>query len=304
MKILDADTVAARLPYALLVPALRSALGRATNTPKRMHFDLGGQASMLAMPAWDDRYLGMKCVNVFPRNADVGKSAISSCYLLSDRASGEMVALIDGEMLTTRRTAAIAALAGSFLTPTETDHILLVGSGRVARELPGAFAAVRPIRRVSVWSRNRLSAMALTEDLCEQGFEAAPCEDLAAAVATVPIVACATFASEPLIAGLWLGRCTHLSLIGGFRPTMREADTEAIARSYVIADTRAGVLTEAGDLLTPIAEGRIDPSHVQAELADLCRGDHVIPASLGGPTIFKSVGHAAQDLAAAALCMG
>ena len=304
MKILDADTVAARLPYVSLVPALRSALGRATSTPTRVHFDLGNQASVLAMPAWDDRYLGMKCVNVFPRNADVGKPAISSCYLLSDRASGEMIALIDGETLTTRRTAAIAALAGSYLAPADADHILLVGSGRVARELPAAFAAVRPIQRVSVWSRNRSSAMALAEDLCTQGFEAAACVNLAATVATVPIVACATFATDPLIAGVWLGRHTHVSLIGGFRPTMREADTEAVARSYVIADTRAGVLTEAGDLLTPIAECRIDPSHVQAELAELCRGDRAIPASLDRPTMFKSVGHAAQDLAAAALCMG
>ncbi len=303
MKILDADTVAARLPYASLVPALRSALARATTAPTRVHFDLGNQASVLAMPAWNDRYLGMKCVNVFPRNTDVGKPTISSCYLLSDRASGEMLALIDGETLTTRRTAAIAALAGSFLAPPEADHILLVGSGQVARELPAAFASVRPIRRVSVWSRNRSSAVALAARLCTQGFEAAACDDLAAAVATVPIIACATFASDPLIAGAWLGRHTHVSLIGGFRPTMREADTDAVARSYVVADTRAGVLAEAGDLLTPIAEGRIDASHVQAELAELCRGDLVVPASLDVPTMFKSVGHAAQDLAAAALCM-
>lgn len=303
MLTVDAEAVAARLPYDRLIPALRAALARHCDVPQRVHFDLGADASLLAMPAWDDRYLGIKVINVFPRNVSIGKGTIASSYILSDRTTGEMQALIDGESLTSRRTAAVAALAASFLAPRGADHLLIVGAGRVARELAAAFAAVRPIRRVSVWSRNLSHAEALAGELSVQGFAASACSDLAAAAATASIIACATFATEPLIRGAWLGHDVHLSLIGGFRPTMREADSEAVKRSYVVADTLGGVLAEAGDLLVPIAEGIINVTHLKADLGELCRNERVVTNYFGQPTLFKSVGHAAQDLAAAALCM-
>ena len=101
-----------------------------------------------------------------------------------------------------------------------------------------------------------------------------------------------------------LGAAAHLCLIGGFRPHMREADSEAITRCYLAADTRRGVLAEAGDLLIPIAEGLVTADHVRADLFELCRGDVQLPPPGDAPTAFKSVGHAAQDLAAARLCMG
>ncbi len=303
MVILDARTVAARLPYDRLVPALRDALAQEWQTPRRVHFDLGGGSSTLMMPAWNARHLGVKLVNVFPGNARHGQPTVSSHYLLSDGRTGELEAFIDGETLTARRTASVAALAASFLAPVAADHVLVVGAGRVARELPAALSAVRPIRRVTVWARQAVRAAALVREIEAQGTAASVCTDLAEAAATASIIACATFATEPIIRGEWLGRDTHLSLIGGFRPSMREADSEAIRRSYVAADTRDGVLAEAGDILTPIAEGTIEAEHVRTDLFQLCRATGPLVTPRGMPTLFKSVGHAIQDLAAARLCM-
>ena len=303
MRVVDAGAVADRLPYDRLIPALRAGLARPVEAPPRVPFDIDDQARVLVMPAWNERYLGIKSVNVFPRNAALGRPAIASTYLLSDGRTGEALALIDGDALTKRRTAAVAALAASFLAPADADHLLLVGSGHVAGELPAALAAVRSIRTVSIWSRTREKATVLAHTLCDQGIDASVCDDLGVAARTAPIIMCATFATAPLIAGDWLRADAHLSLIGGFRPFMREADSDAIARGYVVADTRDGVLAEAGDLVVPIGEGRIDASHVRADLGELCRGDRVVPLGPERPTIFKSVGHAAQDLVAASLCV-
>lgn len=303
MNILDADAVAARLPYARLVPMLRDALAAHCQAPQRVSFDVGDDARLLVMPAWNERYLGIKLVNVFPGNAARGLPAVSSTYVLSDAATGRPEAIIDGETLTARRTAAVAALGASFLASPRGGNLLLIGAGRIARELPAAFATVRPIDTVTVWTRRPEQAASLVRDLNAAGFAAAPCGDLAEAVSTASIVACATLSTEPIVRGAWLRPDTHLSLIGGFRPAMREADSAAIARSYVVADTRSGVLAEAGDILTPIAEGVIDATHVKSDLFELCRGTVVPSLSPALPTVFKSVGHAAQDLAAALSCI-
>lgn len=303
MRLLDADAVAGRLPYARLVPALRDALARQWQAPQRVPFDIGADARLLVMPAWNERYLGVKLVNVFPGNAERGLPAVSSAYVLSDGTTGQIEAIIDGETLTARRTAAIAALGASFLAPPGGGNLLLIGAGRVARELPAAFATVRPIDSVTVWTRRPEQAAALARDLAAAGIAASPCGDLAAAVSAAAFVACATLSTEPIVRGEWLRPDAHLSLIGGFRPTMREADSAAIVRSYVVADTRSGVMAEAGDILTPIAEGAIDANHVRADLFDLCRRPDGAMPPPGSPTVFKSVGHAIQDLAAALLCV-
>ncbi len=302
MMVLDAQTVAARLPYDRLVPALRDFLARGTTVPQRLGFGLPKGANLLLMPAWTADYIGVKLVNVFPQNAAAGLPTIAGVYVLSDARTGEMLAVLDGDTLTARRTAAVAALAASFLAPTEADHLLLVGAGHIARELPRAYASVRPVRRVSVWARDPGRAEATAETLTAQGFDVSVARDLEQAVATAPMIACATFSTAPLVKGAWLSAGAHLALIGGFKPQMREADSEAIRLAHVVADTREGVLAEAGDLLTPIAEGLVTPGHVVADLFGLCRGE-APELTPGRATIFKSVGHATQDLAAAMLAV-
>ena len=247
----------------------------------------------MLMPAWQADWLGVKIVTVHPGNAAQGLPAVHSTYLLSDARTGQPVAMLDGDTLTERRTAAASALAASYLARPDASRLLLVGAGRVARLLTPAYAAVRDLRQVEVWSRTPSRSDALVAELRAAGFTAARADGLQAAVGRADIVSCATLATEPLVHGAWLRPGTHLDLIGAFTPAMREADAAAVARASVFVDTKAA-LAEAGEL------AGYDATHLRGTLATLCRGG-AGRASAAEVTLFKSVGAAIEDLAAAVL---
>jgi ornithine cyclodeaminase len=248
------------------------------------------------MPAWRAHGLfGMKVVSVFPGNGARGLPAVSASYLLCDGDTGEHIALIDGAEITRRRTAAASALAGSYLARDNAETLLIVGSGHVAGLMAEAYRVVRPIKRVLIWNIRPAGAERLASRL---GAEAVT--DLAAATAEADIVSCATLAREPLIHGEWLHPGTHLDLIGGFTPAMREADDEAVRRSSVFIDTDAA-LAESGDLIDPIAHGVLRRDDIAGSLFTLCRGQPPARESPREITLFKSVGSALEDLAAAGL---
>jgi len=220
---------------------------------------------------------------------------------LNDATTGQVLSVMDGECLTARRTAAASALAASFLARRDSRHLLIVGAGRIAAELPAAHAAVRPIDRVTVWNRTFSKAQEIAGLAADQGFAAEATRDLQSAVAAADIISCATLSTEPLIRGAWLRPGVHLDLIGSFKPEMREVDDEAITRSLVAVDCHASALSEAGDLVQPLAAGIIGREHVVADLYALCQGRHPGRGHEEQITLFKSVGHAIEDLAAAAL---
>jgi len=295
-----------RLSWGALVPALAEMFRAGCEMPLRHHHQVAvpgePEATMLLMPAWSPgRYAGVKIANVFPGNAARGRPAVSASYLLMSARSGEMLAVIDGGELTARRTAGVSALAASFLAREDVHHLLMVGTGRLARNLVPAHAAVRPIRRVTVWGRDPGKARALAADFAAAGLEAAASEDLPGAAAAADIVSCATLAEAPLIEGAWLRPGVHLDLVGGFRPTMREADDEAVRRATVFVDTRAGAAAEAGDIVVPLANGTLGEGDIAADLYELCRGQHAGRKDAEEITFFKSVGCALVDLAAAVL---
>ena len=159
---------------------------------------------------------------------------------------------------------------------------------------------MRPIERVGVWSRKPQAAEALVQQLTAQGFEARRHGDLQRAVGCADIVSCATLATAPLIHGGWLRPGTHLDLIGSFTPAMRESDAECFARSRVFVDT-AEALAKSGDVLEAIAAGAFAEPALQGTLAELCRGSRVGRTDAAEITLFKSVGTALEDLAAAEL---
>jgi ornithine cyclodeaminase len=208
--------------------------------------------------------------------------------------------LIDGAELTRRRTAAASALAGSFLAREDAASLLIVGSGHIGGLMAAAYRAVRPIERVHIWNIREAGAVHLAARLRAEGLVADAVTDLAAAVGEADIVTCATLAREPLVRGEWLRRGTHLDLIGGFTPAMREADDEAVRRSRVFIDTDAA-LAEAGDLIDPIAHGVLRGEDVAGSLFTLCRGETQGRRDQSEITLFKSVGSALEDLAAAGL---
>lgn len=310
---LNADQVQNALPWDSLIDALRDIFARAdVRSPIRHHHSLEvpGEptATLLLMPAWiEGEYLGVKQVSVFPGNNARNLPGLNSHYMLSCGRTGRPLAMLDGNELTARRTAAASALASRFLSRADASHLLMVGAGRMARRLIPAHMSVRPIRSVQVWDRHEAVSAALVAELTACGIDARVCrvDRLQEAVATADIISCATMASEPLVFGDWLKPGAHLDLVGSFTPDMRETDNVAMQRCAVFVDTRAGALSESGDLIMPIREGAIGAEKIVAELAELCRGQHAGRAALADAdnalTLFKSVGDSREDLAAAIL---
>ena len=300
MRQFDAAATARALPFPALVAALERQFLAGCEVPARQVHAVGDALTALVMPAWiPGRFFGLKVVNVAPGNAARGLPGLFASYQLFDAGTGAPLALIDGGELTARRTAAASALAASRLARPDARRQLIVGAGRVGSLLAPALRAVREIDDVQVWSRDPAAASRLAASLAADGHPARAVDDLAGAAADADIVSCATLAAEPLVRGEWLRPGTHLDLIGGFTPAMREADDACFAGAEVWVDTLEA-LAKAGDLLHPIASGALRREDVRGTLADLC----ATPAAARDPaarTVFKSVGTALEDLAAAIL---
>ena len=307
MKIIDTLATRETLPFDRLIPALRTMFVSGCEVPARHTHTLSdahgtAQGTVLIMPAWQPgAYLGVKTVTIFPGNSQRGLPGLHSTYILYDARSGVALAQIDGNEITSRRTAAASALAASYLARADAGHLLVVGAGRVGSLLPEAYRAIRSIERVTVWDRHAANAEALAEGLRGKGVDAQACTDLAAAAASADIVSCATLATEPVVRGAWLRADSHLDLIGSFTPAMREADDACFAGATQLYIDTAEALQKSGELLAPMARGVFAADDVAGTLADLARGTVPGRGTWAGRTVFKSVGTALEDLAAAVL---
>jgi len=305
MRYFDAATIRARLPWPRMLAALDAMLKRDVAAPLRTAhpIDVPGEptAALLLMPAWrTGGRMGVKLVTVFPGNAQRNERAVGAVYALFDARNGTPLALFDGEEITARRTAGASAYAANRLARTDARHLVLVGSGRLARGLVEAHRLVRPIERVSLWSRTPGHAQATAAAMANDGLPVTAIRDLEGAVRSADIVCCATLSTAPLVLGAWLAPGVHLDLVGAFNARMRETDDAAIARAdLVVVDNRAAALAEGGDIVQAIASGAIDEGRIAADLADLARGRRPGRTRAGEITVFKSVGFALEDLAAA-----
>lgn len=304
MLILDEAATRAALPWGPLISGLQSAFEVGCEMPVRHHHTIAvpGEAdgTLLLMPAWiPGQHLGVKMVTVIPGNSERGLPAIAGTYILSSARTGEVLALMHGAELTARRTAAASALAASYLARPDAARLLIVGAGKLALNLIEAHATVRPITSVSVWARRPEQAAEVVAEARRQGFDATVAAELGPAVRAADIISCCTLAKSPLVHGDWLSPGSHLDLVGAFTPQMRESDDVAVRRASVFVDTRAGATAEGGDIVQPLRAGVIGMDHIRADLYDLCRRTH--PGRRDGAeiTLFKSVGAALEDLAAA-----
>lgn len=305
MRFLNATAIAQALPFDALIAALRERFSLGCEVPARQILPIatpGGEVlTTMLMPAWVVGGLyGVKVINMTPANAARALPGLHATYLLQDAVTGVPLCVMDGDELTLRRTAAASALAASYLARADAHHLLVVGAGRVAAYVPQAYGAVRELQQVSVWARRADEAQGLAKLWQAQGFNAQAVTDLPAAVQAADMVSCATLASAPLVQGAWLQPGSHLDLIGSFTPSMREADDACFAGASVFVDTPEA-LKKSGDLLEPLASGVITAQDVQADLAALCLGQHAGRAHAQERTVFKSVGTALEDLAAAML---
>jgi ornithine cyclodeaminase len=308
MRFFTAAEIDAALDFPTLIDALREAMRGGFIAPARHHHEIERadepSATHLLMPAWTSGsdagdYLGVKIINVFPGNASRNLPAVSGLYLLQSGRTGEMLAALDGTRLTLWRTAAASALAASFLARPDARRLLIVGAGALAPFLARAHASVRRYESVAVWNRRAAGSLQTAAFLRGLGLPAAAVEDLPAAVADADVISCATLSSDPLIAGERLRPGQHLDLVGAFNMRMREADDEALRRARIFVDTEAALI-EGGDVAIALHAGAVKESDIVADLPALCRG---APGRLRKDdiTLFKSVGAAIEDLAAAIL---
>lgn len=306
LRMIGAAEVDAALPVVALVDRLEQAFREGAEVPLRHHHAVaapeGPGGTLLLMPAWRaGAALGVKCVTVFPGNTARGLASVLGLYLLLDAATGRPRAVLDGVTLTLRRTAAASALAARFLARPDARRLVLVGAGALSAHLARAHATVRPIDEVTIWNRTPERAEAVARQLTGEGLRTRAAPDLEAAVRAADIVSCATMSATPVVHGAWLRPGAHLDLVGGYTPAMRETDDDAIRRARVYVDTRAGAGKEAGDIVQPLRSGVLGEAAILGDLFELARGQAAGRRSAEEITLFKSVGTAIEDLAAAEL---
>ncbi|CAM9972722.1 unnamed protein product, partial [Phaeothamnion confervicola] len=308
VRIITADDINRVLTHAALIDALAEAFRADITVPVRHTHMIpqpsGIEAKLLLMPAWTnsgERLVGCKAVSVYPDNLKIGKPSVYGSYLLMSGETGETLAVLDGTTLTAWRTACASALAARYLAREDAAHLVMVGAGALAPHLVRAHSAVRPITRVTLWNRTRSRAIKTAFALSAAGIEPAIADDLEEAVRSADIVSCATLSNEPLVLGQWLKKGTHLDLVGAFTPKMRESDDEAVRRARVYVDVRETAAKSSGDIAFPLKKKVLRLEDIQGDLFELCRGAAKGRKRKDEITLFKSVGNAIEDLAAAML---
>ncbi len=301
-QVIDAAAVKRFTPMPALIAALRRAFNSDCVAPTRHIHETSADTALLLMPAWrSGGDIGVKIATICTDRSP----SVRGTYLLMDGPTGRPKAMLDGPMLTARRTAAASGLAASFLARRDARVLLIIGTGTLVPHLIEAHASVRPIDRVLIWGRDAMRAVAAANAARTAGYDAYPVRDVTAALCSADLVCAATLATRPVIEGRALRAGTHVDLVGAFRPDMAEADPECFRRARVFVDTREGALGEAGDLIQAIAAGMFASSAIEAELADLCVGRHHGRGDdREAITLFKSVGTSLEDLAAAELIVG
>jgi ornithine cyclodeaminase/alanine dehydrogenase-like protein (mu-crystallin family) len=300
--------VSAALPYPTLIAALRQAFQENIQAPTRHVHTVSKEDNtvLLLMPTWQAKSnMGVKLVTVSPGNPARQLPTVHSIFILFDTTTGVPLAMIDGEELTLRRTAAASALASTYLSRPDSATLLVVGTGKLAPYMAAAHCAARPIRKIRIWGRSPEKAEQTARQIglqdLPQGVTVQAVADLETEARNADIISCATTSTTPIVLGQWIQPGAHVDLVGGFKPDMREADDDLIGKSIVFVDTRAGALAEAGDLIQAIASGALARDSVAAELAELSAGKHKGRTDNRQITLFKSVGTGIEDLCAANL---
>jgi len=306
LQFIGADFINRHTHYPALVQQLQAAF--AANdvlVPNRHHHDFKNEgnrpdSTLLLMPAWQSgKDAGVKIVTVNPENGQRGLPAIQGTYIYLDAETGTLKAIMDAKALTAKRTAAVSAMASSFLSRTDSASMLMIGTGALSTNLIYAHASVRPIEQVYVWGRDFTKAKAIANGLVGERFTVEAVEKIEDVVGCVDIISCATLSKTPLVLGRYLVAGQHVDLVGSYRKDMREADDDTILRSCIFVDTYYGALHETGDIVIPLQTGIIARESLKADLFELCSATKPGRNSSDQITLFKSVGHSLEDLVAA-----
>ena len=305
LRYFDASDTHSGLQYASLIDHLRAGFREPSTTPNRHHHSLSDpDTTLLLMPSWDARSVGIKLISIYPENPSHNRPTIQGLYILFDGTSGQAIAVADAAALTVRRTSAASALAATFLARRNSRTLLMLGAGALAPHLVRAHATAAPITSVLLWNRTLSRANQMAEELSAEDFSVEVVSDLEPACRKADIISCATGSTDPLILGQWVQPGTHVDLVGGYTPEMREVDEALVCAARVFVDTREGALCEAGDLIQPIRNGVFREDDIQGDLFDLVKQEAPARRSDDEITLFKSVGTAIEDLIAARMLVG
>jgi alanine dehydrogenase len=299
MVYIDQATVHNLLKAAELVAVLREAFISKIESPQRTHHHIPGSeaARMLLMPAWrDGGSIGVKVLTLDPARTKLGVPSIDGLYILMNGSTGETEAIIDAHALTAARTAAVSALAASYLAREDASTLLMVGTGNLAAPIINAHCAVRDYKKILIWGRDPQKAEAV-RSLITTNADVLIVSDLAQSAAHADVISCATSSTASLIHKRDVKAGTHVDLIGSYTPQMRETDSALFYDARVFVDTKDAIV-ESGDLLEPCAAGLLDVATIR-DLAELIRTPPIGRSNSEEITIFKSAGMATSDLAAA-----
>jgi ornithine cyclodeaminase/alanine dehydrogenase-like protein (mu-crystallin family) len=283
--------------------AFRALTGGETLQPLRQVTWLPDKSGLLAlMPAYlgGIQAMGLKAISVFPGNHATSFDSHQGVVLLFETRNGQLLAILDATAITAIRTAAVSALATRLLARPDAAELAILGSGTQARTHLEAMRLVRPIRRVRVWSRNPEHAARFARQAAQRhGLPVEAVPSAQAAVDGADVICTTTSSTEPVLFGEWLAPGCHLNAVGSSTPNARELDTPAVARARLYVDRRESALNEAGELLIAMKDGAVGADHIQGELGDLLVGKAPGRQSDEEITLFKSLGLAVEDLAAA-----
>jgi alanine dehydrogenase len=254
------------------------------------------------MPAYlaDAKVLGLKAITVFPGNQGTGLDAHQGAVMLFEATHGRPLAIVDATAITAIRTAATSGVATRLLARDDAGDLAILGSGTQARTHLEAMQVARRLRRVRVWSRTPAHAARFAERESRRWrLTVEPVASAREAVAGADLICTTTSASEPVLRGEWIAPGAHVNAAGSSAPFARELDTAAVARSRLYVDRRESTLNEAGDFLAPKQEGAVTDDHIQGEIGELLLGRVPGRTAPEEVTLFKSLGLAVEDVAAA-----
>ena len=299
------DFIDTHTDFKELIPALKSGFASEDiSIPNRHHHlfpnpETGADSTLLLMPAWHSgKEAGVKIATVSPENDRFNLPSVHAIYILMNAVTGAIKATMQAKNLTAKRTAATSALASAFLSKENSTSLLMIGTGALSTNLIRAHASVRPIDTIYVWGRTQEKAEAICEALKDETFNCSALSSIEEKVSEVDIISCATLSKTPLVLGKFLKEGQHIDLVGAYKQDMREADDEVIKKALVFVDSFGG-RKESGDIFIPLEKGIMKEDDIKGNLFSLCSKKTKGRTNDKEITLFKSVGHALEDLVAA-----
>ena len=307
IRVIDARTIRELLTPRAAIDVVDAAMREVSRGNAELPLRWGlrlpnGKGAMGMMPGYlgEPECHGIKLVSLYPDNPAHGLPSHLGLLVLFESECGRPIALLDGDVVTSVRTAAASAVATRALARPDATVLAVLGTGEQARAHVPAMLAVRDVERIRIWGRNTDKAERVARELDAAGAaQVETCSDAKAAVREADIVCTVTSSAEPILFGDWLSPGTHVNLVGSSVPDAREVDTGLVRCARFFVDYRESAFAQAGELLTAISENAVDRNHVLAEIGEVLLGEVEGRSSPADITIYKSLGVAAQDLAAA-----